>query len=487
MRDFPRDACSMASTLEVIGERWTMHVLRESFLGVRRFEDYRRNIGVARNILSDRLSTLVTEDILATRALQRAPAAVRVPAHAQGHRPPRDPHRAHEVGEPLEPEPGRSGDRAPAPRLRGDDRPRARVPRLREARARVGSRGAARAGDDEAARSGRGKLTRGEPAGWLAPSELRIGLGCMRLSTDEDRDDGRAFETIATAAEAGITVFDTARSYGRGAGELGHNERLLARALRECGADGVARVVTKGGMARVGDAWVPDGRAQTIRADCEASLEALDGLPIDLYLVHVPDPRTPWADVRARARPARRGRLVRRVGVANVNRAQLDEALELAPISAVQVRPEPVRRPSAPRRRRRALRRGGDRPGRALSARRASPCRRPRPARRSAEVARSRCDRGGGRARMAARARARRGPDPRRPPAGDGALCGARGDARARRGERAALERELEASGAPAARRRPPRATAKSSWSWASREPERAGSPRSTSPAATSA
>ena len=64
MKDFPRDACSMASTLEVIGERWTMHVLRESFLGVRRFEDYRRNIGVARNILSDRLNTLVTEGIL---------------------------------------------------------------------------------------------------------------------------------------------------------------------------------------------------------------------------------------------------------------------------------------------------------------------------------------------------------------------------------------------------------------------------------------
>jgi DNA-binding HxlR family transcriptional regulator len=64
VRDFPRDACSVASTLEVIGERWTMHVLREAFLGVRRFEDFRRNIGVARNILSDRLNTLVAEGIL---------------------------------------------------------------------------------------------------------------------------------------------------------------------------------------------------------------------------------------------------------------------------------------------------------------------------------------------------------------------------------------------------------------------------------------
>ena len=64
VKDFPRDACTVASTLEVIGERWTMHVLREAFLGVRRFEDFRRNIGVARNILSDRLNTLVAEGIL---------------------------------------------------------------------------------------------------------------------------------------------------------------------------------------------------------------------------------------------------------------------------------------------------------------------------------------------------------------------------------------------------------------------------------------
>jgi DNA-binding HxlR family transcriptional regulator len=64
IQDFPRDACSVASTLEVIGERWTLHVLRESFLGVRRFEDFHRNIGVARNILSDRLNTLVGEGIL---------------------------------------------------------------------------------------------------------------------------------------------------------------------------------------------------------------------------------------------------------------------------------------------------------------------------------------------------------------------------------------------------------------------------------------
>jgi aryl-alcohol dehydrogenase-like predicted oxidoreductase len=159
----------------------------------------------------------------------------------------------------------------------------------------------------------------------------------MRLSTDDNRDEEEAVATIVAAAEAGITVFDTAHSYGRDASESGHNERLLVRALRLCGADGKARIVTKGGMVRIGGQWIPDGRAKTILADCEASLIALDGLKIDLYLIHAPDPSTPWlTTVRALARLAGDG-LVERVGVANVNRHQLDEALGITDITAVQV------------------------------------------------------------------------------------------------------------------------------------------------------
>jgi len=172
---------------------------------------------------------------------------------------------------------------------------------------------------------------------WLGSAELRVGLGCMRLSTDADRDEERAVATVAAAADAGISVFDTARAYGLDEGDAGHNERLLARALRRSGAAGRARIVTKGGMARDGGRWLPDGRASRLRADCEASLVALDGLPIDLYLVHAPDPRTPWrTTLRALARLADEG-LVRRVGVSNVTRGQLDEALELAPVAAVQL------------------------------------------------------------------------------------------------------------------------------------------------------
>jgi diketogulonate reductase-like aldo/keto reductase len=82
---------------------------------------------------------------------------------------------------------------------------------------------------------------------------------------------------------------------------------------------------------------VPDGRAKRILADCEASLTALDGVPIDLYLIHAPDPRTPWrTSLRALASLLDQG-MVPRVGLSNVNRHQLDEALELVPVTAVEV------------------------------------------------------------------------------------------------------------------------------------------------------
>jgi aryl-alcohol dehydrogenase-like predicted oxidoreductase/predicted kinase len=158
----------------------------------------------------------------------------------------------------------------------------------------------------------------------------------MRLPVGDHGDDASALATVAAAVEGGVSVFDTAHAYGP-PGEPGHNERLLARALGACGASARARVVTKGGMRRRDGAWVADGRAKAIRADCEASLAALDGLPIDLYLLHAPDPRTPWpTSLRALARIGEE-RLARHVGVANVNAAQLAQARALVPVAAVQV------------------------------------------------------------------------------------------------------------------------------------------------------
>jgi DNA-binding HxlR family transcriptional regulator len=59
--------CSIARTLDLVGDWWTLLIIREAFLGVRRFADFRDNLGIARNILSDRLQRLVAEEIFVRR------------------------------------------------------------------------------------------------------------------------------------------------------------------------------------------------------------------------------------------------------------------------------------------------------------------------------------------------------------------------------------------------------------------------------------
>src|SRR5215204_3268371 len=66
--------CSVARALELVGERWTLLVLRDAFLGVRRFDDFQRSLGVARNVLQTRLERLVEEDLLERRLYQERPA-----------------------------------------------------------------------------------------------------------------------------------------------------------------------------------------------------------------------------------------------------------------------------------------------------------------------------------------------------------------------------------------------------------------------------
>ena len=66
-------SCSIARAMEILGERWTFLILREAFYGVRRFSDIQRNLGIARNILSTRLQTLVGAGILERVLYQREP------------------------------------------------------------------------------------------------------------------------------------------------------------------------------------------------------------------------------------------------------------------------------------------------------------------------------------------------------------------------------------------------------------------------------
>jgi DNA-binding HxlR family transcriptional regulator len=89
VRDFPRDACPVGAALDHLGDRWTMLVLREAFLGVRRFEEFRKHTGAAKNILADRLARLVEAEILRREQYSE--------------RPPRDEYRLTEKGRDLWP------------------------------------------------------------------------------------------------------------------------------------------------------------------------------------------------------------------------------------------------------------------------------------------------------------------------------------------------------------------------------------------------
>jgi DNA-binding HxlR family transcriptional regulator len=63
-RDYEGQNCSVARALEVVGERWSLLIVRDAFLGLRRFEEFQENLGIARNVLADRLSRLVEHGVL---------------------------------------------------------------------------------------------------------------------------------------------------------------------------------------------------------------------------------------------------------------------------------------------------------------------------------------------------------------------------------------------------------------------------------------
>lgn len=164
------------------------------------------------------------------------------------------------------------------------------------------------------------------------------GLGCMRLSTDRDRDDARGLAVIHAALDAGIRFFDTADAYCWDEADCGHNERLFARAIATWEGDRTAvRVGTKGGLTRPGGRWEPDGRARHLRAACERSLVALGVERLDLYQLHAVDPRTPIATSVRSLDQLKRDGLVAAIGLCNVTVGQLEEARRITEIDSVQV------------------------------------------------------------------------------------------------------------------------------------------------------
>ncbi|HET6778726.1 MAG TPA: aldo/keto reductase [Gemmatimonadales bacterium] len=175
-----------------------------------------------------------------------------------------------------------------------------------------------------------------------APAVAAVGYGGMHLSIQDRPLEEQAIRVLHAALEAGVTLIDTADVYCLDDNEIGHNERLIARALRTStqGREQVI-VATKGGMRRPGGRWEIDGRPERLRAACEHSLRALGVERIDLYQLHTPDPKVPLAEsVGALADLQRQGK-IRWVGLSNVSVAEIREAESQVEVTSVQNRLNP--------------------------------------------------------------------------------------------------------------------------------------------------
>jgi aryl-alcohol dehydrogenase-like predicted oxidoreductase len=168
---------------------------------------------------------------------------------------------------------------------------------------------------------------------------IAIGLGAMPLSTKDDRPTREdAIGVVHAALDAGVTLIDTADAYARDETEFGHNEELVAEALKAYGGDtsGVL-VATKGGHTRKGSDWLLDGTPGYLRRACEDSLRRLGGDAIGLYQFHRPDPATPWEESMGALRSLVDAGLVRMVGISNADIAQIDVARSIVGPALVSV------------------------------------------------------------------------------------------------------------------------------------------------------
>ena len=155
-----------------------------------------------------------------------------------------------------------------------------------------------------------------------------IGLGGMPMSIEGRPDEARSVATIHAALDAGVTLIDTADSYHRDAGEVGHNEELIARALRSYGpsTDDVL-VATKGGHLRPGDgSWTQNGDPAYLKQAAKASAKRLGVEAIGLYQFHRPDPRVPYADSVGAIRDLLDEGVIEMAGISNANPDQIRQA-----------------------------------------------------------------------------------------------------------------------------------------------------------------
>lgn len=161
-----------------------------------------------------------------------------------------------------------------------------------------------------------------------------IGLGAMPLSMNNDKEYPSFDDAVATvhaALDAGVTLVDTADIYAPDGEAMGHNERIVAEALRTWDGDASGVLVaTKGGITlREDGSKGRDGSEAYLRSAAERSLEILGVDQIDLYQYHRPDRSRVYADIMKALASLHADGLVRAIGISNASVEEIEIALDV--------------------------------------------------------------------------------------------------------------------------------------------------------------
>lgn len=176
-------------------------------------------------------------------------------------------------------------------------------------------------------------MTERRPLGSTDIAVSPIALGCWPIAgiTSIDVTEANSLATIECSFELGINFLDTAYCYGRD----GESERMIRRALGSRRDEMV--IATKGGIH-----WGPDGkqakdgRPETLKRQCEESLQRLGTDRVELLYLHAPDPNVPVAESAGALQELMQAGKTRSVGLSNATLAQLEEFAAACPLAAFQ-------------------------------------------------------------------------------------------------------------------------------------------------------
>jgi HAD superfamily hydrolase (TIGR01662 family) len=173
--------------------------------------------------------------------------------------------------------------------------------------------------------------------GILGSIEVPLGLGLLRLSTEDRPDDIDALAIIRLALNQGIRILDTADSYSLGQDDMHYGEHLVRQALKSWkGPKDEVRVLTKVGLTRPNGKWIPNGRPEHLRAAVDGSLQALGVERLFLLQLHVRDPHVPFEETLQVLAELQSEGKTEHLGLCNVSMGELAQAQRYFTVAAVQ-------------------------------------------------------------------------------------------------------------------------------------------------------